>query len=96
MRTLITIILGGALAAGCGKGGDKKDDNAKTVVPTDLKPEPVAADAAPAAGSDVAPEVAGAQEIPAEEDFEEKAAAEVKAENLEDEVKKMEKELVPE
>jgi hypothetical protein len=98
MRAAIAIILAGALGAGvgCGKKDDKKgDDSAKKVEAPDTPPPDKAADAAPAAGSDEIPEVAGAKEVPTEEDFEEKAAAEVNAGNLEDEVKKIEKELVP-
>ena len=41
------------------------------------------------------PNAPSAKEVPTEEDFEEKAAAEVNTGNLEDEVKKLEKEIVP-
>ena len=98
MRAAIAIILAGALGAGagCGKDDKKGADSAKKVEAVPETPPPdKAADAAPAAGSDEIPEVAGAKEVPTEEDFEEKAAAEVNTGNLEDEVKKIEKELVP-
>ena len=100
MRLAIAIILAGALGAGagCGKKDEKKGTDSamksKEGVPETPPPEK-AADAAPAAGSTEAPELAGAKEVPTEEDFEEKAAAEVNAGNLEAEVDKLEKELVP-
>lgn len=97
MRAAIAIILAGALGAGagCGKDDKKGADSAKKVEAVPETPPDKAADAAPAAGSDEIPEVAGAKEVPTEEDFEEKAAAEVNTGNLEDEVKKLEKEIVP-
>ena len=99
MRTTMAIILAGALAAGvgCGKEEKKKGDTAAKVEQTapETPPPDTAADAAPAAGGDELPEMAGAQEVPTEEDFEEKATAEVTAANLEAEVDKLEKELVP-
>jgi hypothetical protein len=98
MRAAIAIIMAGALSAGagCGKDDKKGGESAKKVEAVPETPPAEKADAAPAAGSDEIPEVAGAEEVPTEEDFEEKAAAEVNTGNLEDEVKKMEKELVPE
>jgi hypothetical protein len=51
------------------------------------------ADPATPAEPDVAPEAAGATEVPTTEDFEEKATKDVGEKNLEQEVDKMEKEL---
>ena len=99
MRLAIAIILAGALGAGagCGKKDEKKgtDSAGKVEGEPETPPPEKAADAAPAAGSTEAPELAGVKEVPTEEDFEEKAAAEVNAGNLETEVEKLEKELVP-
>lgn len=85
---LLSLVL--AAAFGCNKAkDDKKEDPAtagKTTGTEPATPDPAAAaDAAPAAGTP--------KEIPTEQDFEEKAAAEVTKDNVEAEVEKLEKEI---
>ncbi|HWM86729.1 MAG TPA: hypothetical protein VNO33_12845 [Kofleriaceae bacterium] len=108
-RTIIAATLAlGLLGCGKGEG-EKKNEPAPTAQPTapaETPPAETPPTEPPAAGGDagaadpagegsaeVAPEAAGASEVPTAEDFEEKASKDVNAKNLEAEVTEMEKEL---
>jgi hypothetical protein len=108
IATTLVLALGG-LACGKEEGATTAPEaTPATATPTTEAPEATTPDpatagtdpaagsdagAAAAAGADVAPEAATASEVPTSEDFEEKAAKDVKKDNLEQEVQKMEKEL---
>ena len=107
IATTLVLALGG-LACGKEEGAKPAPEatpataTPTTPDPTPTTPDPATAGTDPAAGdagaaaagsADVAPEAATAAEVPTAEDFEEKAAKDVKKENLEQEVQKMEKEL---
>ena len=98
MTKLAIALIAALTLAACGKSENKNSPTAEKTAqgPTTETPPPAApaADAGAAGGSeDVAPEAAGAGEVPTEQDFEDKAAKEVDKKNLEGEVNKMEKDL---
>jgi len=86
MKTLLAILLAGAMSVGCGK---KKDDKGGA----EPAPTPPAPTQPVDAGAAAQPEATAEPDVPTEEDFEDEAARTIDDENLEKELSAIEKEL---